>query len=156
VAVAVAIGTWRISQNRYIAPLEEQVANLEERLTERGKILRDLSDVCKPSLIEQIHTSYKSLESHLAECQSNLKQGVIALEGWNKQNSALQKTVKSYENNCSIISEIRNLYKNKTTIDSWRTESGHSERAYETWKHQSADYQASIIIYQQKLACEPQ
>jgi len=168
-AVAVALGTWRISHNRYIAPLKEQVASLEEEIAERDKIISGWSDAYKSSRNqnEPLLENYKKLESYLAECQSNLKQWSAesqnihkqwkdALEVCRKENTGLQKTVNSYVRNCSIIKEYRDLDNRKIQIDNWRNENRYEERTYETLKSQSDGLQARIIVLHNKLTCEPQ
>jgi septation ring formation regulator EzrA len=146
-----------------VADLEAQVADLEEGIAKRDKIVSDWSEARKSSqkeIIEPLLENYKKLESHFAECQSNLKQWSAecqnihkqwkdAFEGCRKENSEVQKTLNRYVNNCSIISEIRNLDKRKATIDN------NVQNGYVNQQPESNDLQVRILVYQQKLGCEP-
>ena len=149
------------SETFQVEPRNQYIAHLREQVAERGEIIKDWKDACEP-----ISTNYKTLEGHLAECQNTLKQWSVdgkntikqwqdALEGWKKQNSELQKTVNSYVSNCSIISEIRALDKRKATIDNWRGDTGYTQKAYDSWERQSADFQARMLVLHNKLTCEP-
>jgi hypothetical protein len=161
-AVVLVFGTWVTSQKIKVVPLEAQVAKLEEEGAELRKIVSDWRDAYKSYRDQNapLLENYKKFESYLAECQSNLKQWSAesqnshkqwkdALEVCRKENSGLQKTVNSYVSNCSIISEIRALDKRKATIDS------NVQNGYSNQQPESNDLQVRILVYQQKLRCEP-
>ena len=90
----------------------------------------------------------------ITKCQNDNKQCLDVIKDWKKHSSELQKSVNSYVSNCSVIQEIRDKDYRKTEIESKLSSQGYTQQAYETWRRQSADFQAQILSLQQKLMCE--
>jgi hypothetical protein len=167
--VLIAAAVWIASEIIQVEPRDQYIAFLTEEVAKRNKIVSEWREAYETHqkqselLLGNNKTLGKTCEEAITKCQSDFNkcqsrsQECLNVVGkWEKHSAELQKTVNSYVTNCSIISEIRNLDKRKSTIDDNLGSRGYTQEAYEAWKRQSVDFQARMLVFQQKLACEPQ
>jgi hypothetical protein len=166
--VLIAATAWVASEAFRVAPRDKSIAFLAEEVAKRSKLISEWKEAYEihqkqsELLLENNKTLGKTCEDAITKCQSDFNQCqtrsqecLNVIGKWEKHSAELQKTVNSYASNGSIISEIRALDKRKSAIEDYLSSKGYTQEAYETWKRQSTDFQARILVLQQKLACEP-